>query len=403
MWQKNNTADQTRTIQARPGFPDAAWKDAPLIVHVIYRFDFGGLEMLLAESIRRIPRQRYRHAIICISGYSAVVEKIKGTGTPVYCLDKPAGLGLSAHLRLWKLLRTLRPTILHTYCISAVEYTATGMLASVPVRFHSEHGRNLDEADGRNLKYNVLRRVMALLMHSCIAVSSDLQSWLADIVRVPRSKISCISNGVDTDKFSPGSMQLPPGPAHASRPNRFVIGTVGRVSEVKNQAALVDAFVLLLDRFRGSRPELSLTIIGDGPLLTPLKEKIFALGIAHLVSTPGARNDIAEIMKTFSVFVLPSLSEAMPVAALEAMATGVPVIASRVGGLPDIIKQNITGMLVDSPCPEYLVEAIAEYVRNPDMGKWHGAAGRKFVEQHHGIDRMVNEYLALYDAAARHN
>jgi sugar transferase (PEP-CTERM/EpsH1 system associated) len=394
-------ADQTKTIQTRSGLPDAAYKDIPLIVHVIYRFDVGGMEMLLADCIRRMPSQRYRHAIICISGYSNFVEKIEGTGTPIYSLDKPAGLGLSAHLRLWKLLRTLRPTILHTYCISAVEYTATGMLAGVLVRLHSEHGRNLNEADGRNLKYNVLRYVMALLMHSCIAVSSDLQRWLAEIVRVPRSKISCISNGVDTDKFSPSSIQLSSGPAYASLPSRFVIGTVGRVSEVKNQAALVDAFVLLLERFRGNRLELLLTIIGDGPLLTPLKEKISAMGIAHLVWTPGARDDIAEIMKTFSVFVLPSLSEAMPVAALEAMATGLPVVASRVGGLPDIVKENMTGILVSSPSPEYLAEAITEYVQDPDMGKWHGTAGRKFVEQHHGIDRMVNEYLALYDARCR--
>lgn len=394
-------ADQTRTIQTRSGLPDAAYKDIPLIVHVIYRFDVGGMEMLLADCIRRMPSQRYRHAIICISGYSNFVEKIEGTGTPIYSLDKPAGLGLSAHLRLWKLLRTLRPTISHTYCISAVEYTATGMLAGVPVRLHSEHGRNLNEADGRNLKYNVLRYVMALLMHSCIAVSSDLQRWLAEIVRVPRSKISCISNGVDTDKFSPSSIQFSSGPAYASLPSRFVIGTVGRVSEVKNQAALVDAFVLLLERFRGNRLELLLTIIGDGPLLTPLKEKISAMGIAHLVWTPGARDDIAEIMKTFSVFVLPSLSEAMPVAALEAMATGLPVVASRVGGLPDIVKENMTGILVSSPSPEYLAEAITEYVQDPDMGKWHGTAGRKFVEQHHGIDRMVNEYLALYDARCR--
>jgi len=401
MWQKNKTAGHARTVLARSGSAGASWEDAPLIVHVIYRFDVGGLEMLLAECIRRIPRQRYRHAIVCISGYSAFVERIADTGTPIYTLEKPAGLGLSAHLRLWKLFRRLRPTILHTYCISAVEYTTIGVLAGVPVRLHSEHGRNLNEADGRNLKYNVLRRLMASLMHSCVAVSPDLQSWLADVVRMPRSKIASIANGVDTAKFSPGSMQLPLRPAHALPPNRFVIGTVGRVSEVKNQAALVDAFVLLLERFKESKLELLLSIIGDGPLLTPLKEKISALGIAHLVWTPGSRDDIAEIMKTFSVFVLPSLSEAMPVAVLEAMATGVPVIAPRVGSIPDIVKENMTGTLVDSQCPEYLVEAIAEYVQNPEMGRQHGAAGRTFVEQHHGIDRMVNQYLALYDACCK--
>ncbi len=383
-WQDSSSAD--------------AAQDVPLIVHVIYRFDVGGLEMLLAECIRRIPRHRYRHAIVCVSGYSAFVEKLAGTGTPVYTLEKPAGLGLSAHLRLLKLLRRLDPAILHTYCISAVEYTATGVLAGVPVRLHSEHGRNPNEADGRNVKYNVLRRVMSLLMHSCVAVSVDLQHWLADIVRIRRSKIVCIANGVDTNIFLPGSMQLPLGPAPAPLPNRFVIGTVGRVSEVKNQAALVDAFVLLLERFAESKPELSLIIIGDGPLLAPLKEKISALGIAHLVVTPGSRTDIAEIMKTFSVFVLSSMSEAMPVAVLEAMATGLPVVAPRVGGIPDIVKDGMTGTLVESSCPEYLVEAIAKYIQNPDIGKRHGAAGRTFVKQHHGIDRMVNQYLALYDA-----
>lgn len=401
MWQKNKTAANVATMLARSGSANAVCEDVPLVVHVIYRFDVGGLEILLAECIRRIPRQRYRHAIVCVSGYSGFVESIAGTGTPIFTLDKPAGLGLSAHLRLWKLLRKLRPTILHTYCISAVEYTATGVLASVPVRLHSEHGRNPNEADGRNLKYNLLRRVMALLMHSCVAVSGDLHSWLANVVRVPRSKIACISNGVDTDKFTPGSMPLPLGPANAFRPNCFMIGTVGRVCEVKNQAALVEAFVLLLERFRESKTELLLTIIGDGPLLTPLKEKISALGIAHLAWTPGSRSDVADIMKTFSVFVLPSLSEAMPVAVLEAMASGVPVVAPRVGGIPDIVEDDMSGILVDSSDPAHLVEAISEYVQNPDMGRRHGAAGRKFVERHHGIDRMVNQYLALYDARCK--
>lgn len=391
---RNDTAGLAQTRPAGSG-ANAAGEDAPLIVHVIYRFDVGGLEILLAECIRRMPSHRYRHAIVCTSGYSAFVEQIDATGTPIFNLDKPAGLGLVAHVRLWKLLRRMRPAILHTYCLSAVEYTATGVLAGVPVRVHSEHGRNLNEADGRTRKYNVLRRTMALLMHSCVAVSGDLESWLANIVRLPRQKISCIANGVDTDRFSPGS--IPTGPGHASYQHRFVIGTVGRICEVKNQAALIDAFVLLLERFRGSRQELSLAIIGDGPLLTSLKEKITGLGIAHLVSTPGSRNDIADIMKTFSLFVLPSLSEAMPVSVLEAMATGVAVVAPSVGGIPDIVEDGVTGMLVDSPCPRILAEVIAGYVEQPEMGRRHGAAGRAFVERHHGIDQMVEQYLVLYD------
>lgn len=394
---RNDTADLAQARPAGPGSADPVHAEVPLIVHVIYRFDVGGLETLLAECIRRMPRHRYRHAIVCTSGYSAFVEQIAGTGTPIFSLDKPAGLGLVAHIRLWKLLRRLRPAVLHTYCVSAVEYAATGVLAGVPVRVHSEHGRNLNEADGRSRKYNALRRAMGLLMHSCVAVSGDLESWLANIVGLPRQKIRRIANGVDTDKFSPAPISLPTGPGHAPSQGRFLIGTVGRICEVKNQAALIDAFVLLLERFRGNGPELSLTVIGDGPLLTSLKEKIAGLGIAHLVSTPGSRNDIADIMKTFSLFVLPSLSEAMPVAVLEAMASGVPVVAPSVGGIPDIVVDGVTGVLVDSPCPRILVKVIADYVEHPEMGRRHGAAGRAFVERHHGVDQMVKQYLALYD------
>lgn len=395
MWHHDKAVDHPGTMTTRSGGMDAASENAALIVHVIHRFDVGGMEMLLAESIRRIPRHRYRHVIVCVSGYSAFAEVLEGTGTSVYSLDKPAGLGLSAHFRLWKLLRELRPAILHTYCISAVEYTATGVLAGVLVRLHSEHGRNLNEADGRNRKYNLLRRAMALLMHACVAVSVDLQTWLADIVRIRRSSISCIGNGVDTDRFSPGQMQ------QSATTYRFVIGTVGRASSIKNQAALVDAFVLLLERFPERRRDLSLVIVGDGPLLGALKDKISALGIAHLVSTPGSRSDIADILKTLSVFALPSLSEAMPVAVLEAMATGLPVVAARVGGVPDIVREDLTGTLVDSPSPDHLAAGIERYLLNPALGNQHGAAGRKFVEQHHGIDPMVDNYLSLYDLHCR--
>jgi sugar transferase (PEP-CTERM/EpsH1 system associated) len=369
---------------------------APLVVHVLYRLTVGGLETLVVECINRMPADKFRHAIVCITDYTDFAEKITQPGVEIIALDKPPGPGLGTHLAFWKLMRRLKPAVLHTYNLAALEYCFTAALAGVPVRLHAVHGRDMSDPDGTNRKHNLLRRMLIPFIDRYIAVSGDLQRWLKNVVRVPDAKNLLIKNGVDTERFSPGENASVLAESGCLRPDCFVIGTVGRIQDVKNHDGLVDAFILLREMFPSNRDQLRLAIIGDGPLMPAIKEKIARAGIVDAVWLPGSRADIAEILRTFSVFALSSHAEGTPVAVLEAMATGIPVVATRVGGVPEVVIDNVTGTLVPPADPTALATALATYFLQPELKVRHGAAGRDNVERLNSLKAMLASYAELY-------
>jgi sugar transferase (PEP-CTERM/EpsH1 system associated) len=382
-------------------------KNAPLIVHLLYEFDFGGLEMLLVECINRIPADKYRHAIICLTHYTDFSKKITRPDVEIFALNKQPGLGLSTHVTVFKLLRRLKPAILHTYNIAAIEYTVAAALAGVPVRIHAMHGRDARDPDGRNRKHNLLRRLLIPLIAMFVPVSADLQRWFKEVIHVPDAKNRLINNGVDTLRFAPAA-PTDSGVETAALPNLwnadkdcFVIGTVGRIQDVKDHLGLVDAFMLLLDLVPEQRDRLRLVIVGDGPLLPAVREKVEKGGIADLVYLPGSRTDIAEIMQTFSIFALSSIAEGTPVVILEAMASGLPVVATRVGGVPEVVTHNVTGALAAASDPAALGAAIVQYIQQPELIGLHGAAGRARVQEKHSVAAMVAGYTSLYDELIR--
>jgi len=366
-------------------------KHAPLVVHLIYRFDFGGLETLVAECINRMPAEQYRHAIVCLTGYTEFAAKVSRPGVDIIALDKPPGLALATHLKLWKLLRRLKPAVLHSYNLAAVEYAFTAAVAGVPVRVHAEHGRDAGDPHGLNRKHNLLRRGLTPFIDRYVPVSDDLQRWLRQVVGVPDAKTLMIANGVDTDRFRPRQDQ------HAAQRREFVIGTVGRIQDVKNHSGLVDAFIRLRDLLPNERDRLRLAIVGNGPLLNMITEKVRLARLQDVVWLPGSRTDIAELMGGFDVFALPSIAEGTPVTVLEAMASGLPVVASRVGGIPEVVEDQVTGLLTPPSDPGALAEALAVYVRDPALAARHGAAGRARVERSNSIAAMVAGYARLYD------
>ena len=359
-----------------------------LVVHLIYRLDFGGLETLLVDCINRMPAHQYRHAIVCLTDYTAFADKITQPGVQLYALNKAPGLGLGTHAALFKLLRTLRPAILHTYNLSAIEYSFTAALAGVPIRIHAEHGRDAGDPLGLNRKHNLLRRLMSPFVDRYVPVSLDLQRWLKNVVGIADAKNLLIDNGVDTEHFHPA-----PQP-----PQQFVIGTVGRVQDVKNQAALIDAFIALRALLPDQHARLRLQIIGDGPLRAKLQAQVAAAGIGDVVSLPGARTDIADLMRGFSLFALSSIAEGTPVTLLEAMACALPVVSTAVGGIPELIQDGQTGTLVPAGDTAAMAAALARYAGDAALAARHGAAGRARIEAHNSVAAMVQAYVALYDS-----
>lgn len=224
-----------------PSATEALDVAAPLVVHLMYRFECGGMQTIVAESINRMPAQRYRHAIVCLYGFTDYADSIRRADVTLHDLARQPGHGLSTHLKLWSLLRRLKPTIVHTYNIGALEYTLTALLAAVPIRIHAEHGRGMVEIGGRHSKYNLLRRLLSPVVDTYVAVSADLDGWLKKRIGIPARKVRLIPNGVDTGRHLPAhESDLP------SRRSVIWIGTVGRVDHIKNQVRLLDAFKLLL-------------------------------------------------------------------------------------------------------------------------------------------------------------
>ncbi len=379
--------------RARPAAPG----QPPLVVHLIYRLDFGGLENLLVERINRMPAAAYRHAVVCLTEHTDFASKISKPGVALHALHKQPGLDLATHARLYRLLRRLRPAILHTYNLAALEYAPAALAAGVPVRVNGLHGRDAADPEGRNRKHKLLRRLMLPFYDCCYANSADMEAWNRGVIGVPGHKSRLLANGIDAERFGPRP-DAAARPDFGFGPGTSVIGTVGRIQEVKDHASLLEAFVLLRARLPDQAARLRLAIVGDGPLLPALRARVRELGIEGQVWLPGARNDVAEILRGFDVFAMSSIAEGTPGSVLEAMASGLPVVGTRVGGIPEVVAEGVTGLLVPPRDPGAMAEALARYLLDPAAAQAHGAAGRARVLARYSMPAMVAGYQSLYDS-----
>jgi len=368
----------------------------PLVVHIIFRLDFGGLENGLVNLINNMPAEKYRHAIICASDYTDFRKRINKADVAVFALHKKPGNDLGAYIRLWKLLRKLKPDIVHTRNLGTIEYVIPAMLAGVKCRVHGEHGRDMSDIDGTNKKYIFLRRFYSIFLHRFIALSKDLEQWLLNTVNIKRQKVVQLYNGVDLMRFN-GLLEekaLPTGVPQI-QVDDILIGTVGRLQAEKDQTTLIKAFAQV---YASAEKNIKLLLIGDGPDKPQLEALVTENVLTDHVIFLGARNDIPELFSKLDIFVLPSRGEGISNTILEAMASGLPVIATRVGGNPELVEENKTGMLVPSDHPEKMANALHIYIKDMTLARKHGEAGRKRVETLFSMSNMVKNYTQVYDS-----
>jgi sugar transferase (PEP-CTERM/EpsH1 system associated) len=388
---------QTRVdLEVSPEALRSSDGDVPLIAHVIFKFDVGGLENGLINLINHLPEGRLRHAVICLTDYSEFSRRIRCGDVQLFALHKPPGNSLKTLVELWRLFAELRPAIVHTRNLGTLEAQLPAALARVPVRIHSEHGWDVGDYDGSNRKHWVLRRLFRPFVHHYIALSKHLESYLRNRIGASETRVDQIYNGTDLALFRPAFPDQQRFP-YPDPDTCFVIGTVGRMSVVKNQTNLAEAFVHLVRSLPEWQARLRLVMIGDGPLRARSMSILEQGGVADLAWLPGERNDVPALMRSFDLFVLPSLAEGVSNTILEAMATGLPVVATRVGGNPELVQQGITGELVPAAQPQALADAIREYVVDPGRRLAHGRAARQLAEQQFSLTAMVSRYLSLYE------
>lgn len=371
----------------------------PLVAHLIHRLTVGGLENGLIHLINRMPAGRYRHAIVCLTVFNDFSRRIERPDVPVVALNKQGGaFDLPLYRRLSAALHQLQPAILHTRNFGALEMQVPAALARVPARIHGEHGRDVHDLHGSKMKYNLFRKALRPFVHHYTAVSRDLAEWLVSTIGIPRDCVTQIYNGVDVVRFQPRSGRdaaiFPPGflPDDA-----FVIGNVGRMQTVKDQPTLVRAYLRLLETSPAARQRTRLVLVGAGPLSPACLELLRAGKAEHLAWLPGERADVPELMRAMDIFVLPSLAEGISNTVLEAMATGLPVVATHVGGTPELVDHGSTGFLVPPSDPAAMAQAILTYFDNPGAAACHGRAGRAKIEARFSWDSMVQGYMDVYD------
>lgn len=202
---------------------------------------------------------------------------------------------------------------------------------------------------------------------------------------------------MDTQRFYPGRDRSPLS-ANFAPPGAFVIGTVGRLERVKDQPNLVRAFIHLMQTVPDARDRLRLVIVGDGSLRTEIERLLDGAHVLDQVWLAGSRDEAPELLRSLDLFVLPSQAEGISNTILEAMACGLPVVATEVGGNAELVVEGETGRLVPAHNPAALAAAIHSYVDDPDRMQAHGAAGRRQIEARFSLEAMVAAYRAVYDA-----
>ena len=378
--------------------------ERPLVLHVLYRFDTGGLENGVVNLLNRMPADQFRHAVLAIDKVvPAFAARLQRKDIGLFELNKPPGHALKLYPRIWRLLRELRPSIVHTRNLAALETQLVAAAAGVPVRIHGEHGRDVEDLDGTNKKQQFIRRLYSPFVHRYVTVSKELQGYLVDRVGIAPNRVQQIYNGVDTDKFQPaanGRGAIEGCPFQGTEV--FIVGTVGRMQMVKNQTLLARAFV----RARQVNPEatqaLRLVMVGEGPLRAQAQQILDEAGMGPWAWLPGERQDVHLIMRGLDAYVLPSLAEGVSNTILEAMATGLPVIATDVGGNAELVVNLETGVVIPSEDVEAMASALVSMSCQRAQTALMGQRARQQAQQRFSLSAMTTAYVDLYMQGLRH-
>ena len=351
--------------------------DVVRIAHVALQLETGGLERLLVEFARHSDRRRFDHRFIAIGARGQIADEIEAAGCPVTVLDTPPGVRPALAFRLARLFRDQRIDVVHTHNTKPLIYAGpAARLAGVGGVIHTRHGQRR----GATPKQNLLFRLAARCADRIVCVSEDSRR-LSRLEGLDSRSTCTIWNGIDCDRFSLA------GPI-AQGPALFV----GRLSPEKDVATLLRATAIVI----AEQPSFRLQIAGAGPCMQELTDLASSLQLGHHVEFLGAVPDVAQVLGSASLFVLPSLTEGLSLTVLEAMACGLPVVATRVGGTPEAVTDEHSGLLVEPRQPDLLARAMRQVWCNPDLGRKMGLAGRHRAEELFDVRRMVAKYQSLY-------
>jgi sugar transferase (PEP-CTERM/EpsH1 system associated) len=371
-----------------PALEAAPQRHAPKVVHVVLSLQPGGLERLVCDLSLSTSRSGNDVLVCCLDVDGKLSASLRRAGIGVHVVKRRPGLDALLVLRLARFFRRERVGVVHTHGLDPMLYAGwAARLAGVPVRIHTQHDTMLEAADWRRrLKF----RIAARAFHKIVAVSARTH----DIVSAHHhaaEQVMTIANGIDERRFAATAPQggLPVLPGES---RDLVIGTVARLAPEKGLNRLIDAFAIV----RQTRPRVRLMIVGDGPERGQLEAQVDRLGIRPAVSFLGYRDNVEHVVRQFDLFVLSSLTEGIPLALLEAMAAGIPPVATAVGGVPEVVVDAESGLLVPPGDPRALLHAIVDLLDHPEKRATLGTNAAARIRDKFSLSRMAADYRKLY-------
>lgn len=358
------------------------------VLHLCESSDTGGAESILISLVEGLDKDRYR-SVVCLLSDGWLKVELEKRRIETVVIPQPHSFDVLWLFRAYRLLKDRGIHVMHSHEFATNVYASVlSSLTGVPV-VATAHGKNYyGDKWRRRAAYRFVARQSTM-----VAVSADLKRFLMERIGIPASDIRVVHNGIDLSRYvvreGNNDVKAELGISAGQR----VIGTVGNLFAVKGQTYLLKACKTVAGEF----PTFVLLIAGEGDQLDLLREEASVLGISGNVKFLGFRDDVPSLLQAMDVFVLPSLSEGLPLSVLEALALEKPIVATNVGGVPEIMEDGVTGYLVPPRNPDVLSEKIRLVLRNPDMAAELGRAGRKRVEKAFSLKQMIQEYQLLYE------
>jgi sugar transferase (PEP-CTERM/EpsH1 system associated) len=363
------------------------------ILHVSYSLDVGGLERVVINLAKGLKGEGHLVKICCLNGKGVLGEEVEEAGIEVFSLKKKPGIVWNLPYRISKIIVENNIEVVHTHNEAGLIYGATAsILSRVPEIVHTEHGKEPGYDKKKVLEFAeglLLRKV-----NHVVAVSKDAKNKILKLSGIDKDKVLVIPNGIDVENYFRPESRKEKRNLLGIGPESFVIGNIGRLVPLKNQEFLMDIFSKLSEEF----PNLKLVIVGDGPIRGALERYSSEHGMNDSVLFLGERKDIAELLSTFDLFVLPSLTEGVSLTLLEAMAAGKAIVASAVGGNPEVIEDEKTGLLIPVNEKQQWIEAIRMLIRNDDKRRSISEMAMAEVNERFSLQKMVEDYEKIYYA-----
>lgn len=360
------------------------------VAHIVHAFGIGGLENGIVNLINEMDSSRFRFSIFSFTPELDSLDRITQKKVFFDVLYKREGNDWQLPFKLAQLFKKHRVDIVHTHGWSTyLEGLFAAKLAAVPMCIHGEHGIDLLDKWRRILAY----KIFIYITDQILTVSDDLRNRFVKQYGLPSHKVKTIINGVNMQKFNPDiQARLKTRQNLGLSDQDIVIGTVGRLSFEKDYETLLRAVAMVILRI----PNVRLLIIGDGDLRSALVTLSKQLGIKNYVQFLGVRNDVPYLLNAMDIFALTSICEGMPNTILEAMCVKLPVVATNVGGMPEVVIDGRTGFLVQAKQPQEIAEALIKIITFPKLLNQIREAGYQRVKTYFSLERMVQKYEETY-------